>query len=97
MQRRVTRFDKGITTVILFFVKTAVSIPDPIFRAADRTARRLKISRSEFYAKAVAAFVEAHGGADVTRRLNEVYGGEQSEIDPVIQSMALASLEPDSW
>ena len=78
-------------------MKTAVSIPDPIYRAADRTARRLKMSRSELYAKAVAAFVEAHGSADVTRRLNEIYSHEQSEPDAVIQAMALSSIERDEW
>jgi metal-responsive CopG/Arc/MetJ family transcriptional regulator len=28
-------------------MKTAVSIPDDLFHAADRLARRLKVSRSE--------------------------------------------------
>jgi hypothetical protein len=78
-------------------MKTAISIPDPIFRAADRAARRLKMSRSELYAKAVAAFVEANGGADVTRRLNEVYSVERSELDPVIQAMALSAIDRDEW
>ena len=78
-------------------MKTAVSIPDPIFRAADKAARRLKLSRSELYAKAVAAFVEANGGVDVTRRLNEVYSLEPSDLDPVIQAMALSSIDRDEW
>jgi metal-responsive CopG/Arc/MetJ family transcriptional regulator len=35
-------------------MKTAVSIPDPLFEAADNLAGRLGISRSELYARALA-------------------------------------------
>jgi metal-responsive CopG/Arc/MetJ family transcriptional regulator len=78
-------------------MKTAVSIPDPVFQSAERTARRLKMSRSELYAKAVAAFVEAHRSDDVTRRLDQVYATEPSTLDPVIEAMALSSIERDEW
>jgi hypothetical protein len=36
-------------------VKTAISIPDATFERAERRARALGVSRSEFYAKAVLA------------------------------------------
>ena len=78
-------------------MKTAVSIPDPVFQSAERTARRLKLSRSELYARAVAAFVEAHRSDDVTKRLDDVYKTEPSTLDPVIEAMALTSLEQDEW
>jgi hypothetical protein len=78
-------------------MKTAVSIPDPVFQSAERTARRLKMSRSELYAKAVAAFVEAHRSDDVTKRLDDVYKTEPSTLDPVIEAMALTSIERDEW
>jgi predicted transcriptional regulator len=78
-------------------MKTAVSIPDPVFQSAERTARRLKMSRSELYAKAVAAFVEAHRSDDVTKRLDDLYKEEPSTLDPVIEAMALTSIERDEW
>ena len=34
-------------------MKTAISIPDEVFRSAERLAQRLGVSRSELYAKAV--------------------------------------------
>jgi predicted transcriptional regulator len=38
--------------VILNAVKTAISLPDDVFRAVDAQAKRLKVSRSEFFARA---------------------------------------------
>lgn len=34
-------------------MKTAISIPDKVFRSADALARRLGISRSELYTTAI--------------------------------------------
>jgi metal-responsive CopG/Arc/MetJ family transcriptional regulator len=34
-------------------MKTAISIPDDVFAAAERLARRLKKSRSELYSRAL--------------------------------------------
>jgi metal-responsive CopG/Arc/MetJ family transcriptional regulator len=47
-------------------MKTAISIPDPIFQAADSLANRLGVSRSELYAKAIEAFIEQNKNRDVT-------------------------------
>jgi predicted DNA-binding protein len=52
-------------------MKTVISIPDPIFQAADSLANRLGVSRSEFYAKAIEAFIEQNKNRDVTARLNQ--------------------------
>ena len=41
-------------------MKVAVSIPDPIFAAAEGLAKRLKLSRSGIYARALDAFVASH-------------------------------------
>ena len=40
-------------------MKTAISIADDIFRAAEQVAKRKGFSRSELYARAVAAMVRA--------------------------------------
>ncbi len=63
-------------------MKTAVSIPDPIFEAADRLARRRRISRSELYAEALAQLLEADESRGITERLDDVYGERPSELDP---------------
>jgi metal-responsive CopG/Arc/MetJ family transcriptional regulator len=39
-------------------MKTAVSLPDDLFRQADAAARRLRVSRSELYSKAIEEFLQ---------------------------------------
>lgn len=76
-------------------MKTAISIPDRVFRSAEQLAARLGVSRSQLYSKALAALVEKHRDDLITSRLNEVYGpGEQdSSLDSVaakLQHRAIA-------
>jgi hypothetical protein len=76
-------------------MKTAVSIPDRLFRAAEQLAARWGISRSELYAKALDALVEKHNDKVVTSRLNEIYGpgGEDSSLDPVLAELQKRTLK----
>jgi metal-responsive CopG/Arc/MetJ family transcriptional regulator len=81
-------------------MKTAVSIPDALFKKADRVARRLSISRSRLYASAIEAFLEAHSDHEITTRLNQVYQGESSRLDPAMQEMQARTIErhsSNSW
>jgi hypothetical protein len=75
-------------------MKTAVSLPDPIFEAAEQLARRMRLSRSELYAKAIATFVAEHRGRGVTALLNQVYGadGEGSDLDPIVGKLQRRSI-----
>ena len=77
------RHEPGYTSAM----KTAISVPDDVFEAAERTARRLGISRSELYARAVRAFLDDLLRNDVTERLNAVYGETPSPLDPVVGAM----------
>ncbi len=61
-------------------MKTAISIPDPIFERADALARKLRISRSELYAQAVLRLVEDHDEAATRAALDEIYGTEASTL-----------------
>jgi metal-responsive CopG/Arc/MetJ family transcriptional regulator len=63
-------------------MKTAVSIPDALFEAADRAARRLGLSRSQLYARALERFLGEEPDDVVTARLDEVYAAEDSAVDP---------------
>lgn len=87
----------GITRVILRDVKTAVSIPDRIFEAGERLAKRLGMSRSELYSKAVSEFVEAREEKNITRELDRVYGEEDSSVDSLLEQLQAASLPREEW
>jgi metal-responsive CopG/Arc/MetJ family transcriptional regulator len=76
-------------------VKTAVSIPDPIFEAADRLARRRRISRSELYAEALARLLDSDESAEVTERLDDVYGERPSELDAGLAAVQALAIDED--
>lgn len=78
-------------------MKTAISIPDPIFEAAEALARRLGMSRSELYATAVSQFLETFQDEAVTQALNELYGETVASVDPVLYRMQLLVLPEEEW
>lgn len=77
-------------------VKTAVSIPDPLFRAADRIARRRGLSRSQLYARALERLVDAESSDEVTARLDEVYATEDSGLDKDLERAQLRAVS-ETW
>lgn len=75
-------------------MKTAISVPDSIFKSAERLASRLRMSRSELYCKALQAFLEEHRDDLITSRLNEIYGPgtEGSSLEARLASMQTRSV-----
>lgn len=78
-------------------MKTAISIPNPIFEAAEQVARELGMSRSELYTTAIAAFVGAYRSEDVTEKLNQVYTEEASTLDLDLYKLQAAALDDEHW
>jgi hypothetical protein len=79
-------------------VKTAISIPEPVFRSAEKAAKRLNVSRSQLYTAAVAAYVQRHAAAGVTESLDAVYAvPESSRLDAAIAAAQLRGLARERW
>jgi hypothetical protein len=78
-------------------MKTAVSVPDDLFRLAEAAARRLRVSRSQLYATAISEFLNRRQGDSVTERLNEVYSRRPAKVDGALHRAQLRSLDKDSW
>jgi predicted transcriptional regulator len=80
-------------------MKTAVSIPDPVFEAAEDLAKRLGKSRSQLYAEALRHYLERHRDQDITRRLNEVFDAEPglAGLDPMLKEMQYRALPKENW
>lgn len=78
-------------------MKTAISIPDEVFDAADEMARRLGMSRSQLYATAVREFLEAHRGRGVTARLDQLYADADSSLDLRVAEAQTTSLDEEDW
>ena len=80
-------------------MKTAISVPDHIFEAAEQLAKRLGVSRSQLYTKAVSSYVREHQNEGITESLDRVYGpgGEESRLDAEIIKLQLRSLSKEAW
>ena len=71
-------------------------MPDDLFRLAEAAARRLRISRSELYAKAISEFLKRQDESAITERLNAVYSRCPASVDPGLHRAQLESLEKDA-
>ncbi len=78
-------------------MKTAISIPDPVFHAAEGLASRLGISRSQLYAEAVSEYMNSHRHQNVTEILDGVYENEASLLDGMVCSMQSKSIPKEKW
>jgi len=78
-------------------MKTAISLPDTLFLAADELAAKLGVSRSELFWRAMEQLLREHEDADTTELLNAVYGSEAAVVPPTLARMQAASLPEDVW
>ena len=79
-------------------MKTAVSVPDHVFAEAERLAKRLKKSRSQVYAEALAEYVARHDEDQVTERVNVALDaiGEPHQ-DPALAEAVYRVLRDVEW
>lgn len=79
-------------------MKTAISIPNELFAAGELVARRLGLSRSELYQRALAKYLEGQNEAAVTELLDRLYGvGGTGEMDPGLEAMQLGGIVREDW
>jgi metal-responsive CopG/Arc/MetJ family transcriptional regulator len=78
-------------------MKTAISIPDALFDAAEQFAKRIGLSRSELYAVALQEYLQAHKQDQVTKQLDAVYAREDSSLDPLFVQLQAHTLSEETW
>lgn len=78
-------------------MKVAISLPDPIFDAAERLAKQRHVPRSQLFAEALKEYVSRHGSEAITARLNEVYASEDSGVETPLAQAQLAAIEHEAW
>jgi hypothetical protein len=79
-------------------MKIAISVPDSLFVAADALAGQLKMSRSQLYSDALAAYLNGRGADAVTEKLNAVCERVDTSPDPVLFKLQLQTMDPDeTW
>ena len=78
-------------------MKTAISIPDDVFEVGEQLARRLKKSRSQLYAEAVAEYVARHDPEALTEAMDAVVADVQPERDRFVSEAVRRVLEHSEW
>ena len=78
-------------------MKTAISIPDEVFRAAERHARRARKSRSQLYAEALSEYLARHAPDEVTEAMNQVVDQLNEPNDLFVTAAARRILERTEW
>ena len=78
-------------------MKTAISIPDEVFRDAERLARRTGKSRSLLFSEALREYLARHAPDDVTDAINRVVDEVGEGTDQFVSSASRRVLERTEW
>ena len=78
-------------------MKSDISVPNPVFHAAENLARKMGVSLSELYTAALNAYVAEHQKEDVTDALNRVLETEPSSVEPEMVKMLVMSIGGEEW
>lgn len=78
-------------------MKVAVSIPVPVFDAAEHLAEELRVTRSRLYADALSEYLRTRGATQIREQLDAVYATRSSRIDDALLQAQVGSLDRESW
>jgi len=78
-------------------MKTAISLSDELFKAAELLAGRMGVSRSRLYANALEEYINRHQARRVSEQLDAVYGVESSAVDPSIAAAQVKVVKRTDW
>lgn len=78
-------------------MKVAISVPDPVFDAAERLAKQRAVPRSRLFTEALKEYVSRHGSEAVTEQLNAVYAVEHSAAEEAMAHAQLKAIADEAW
>ncbi len=78
-------------------MKTAVSIPDDVYRRVDRLARRTKRSRSRLFSEALGEYLARHENDEITDAMNAAVAEVGETADPFLNAVAHRILGRTDW
>ena len=78
-------------------MKTAISLPDPLFEEAEAAAKALGISRSKLIRTALEEFLRQRRASETTQRLNKSYSENPPEPDPFFDQLGLEGMKRTEW
>jgi metal-responsive CopG/Arc/MetJ family transcriptional regulator len=78
-------------------MKTAISIPDEIFAEAEKAAKRLGLSRSELFTRAIRAYLNERSERSITSSYNAAFDDASSAKDDFQREAARRALLSVEW
>ena len=78
-------------------MKTAISLPDAVFKDAERFARSLKKSRSQLYVEALTEYLARHAPNGITETMNGVCDRLTEQDTKFATTAARRTLARESW
>jgi metal-responsive CopG/Arc/MetJ family transcriptional regulator len=88
---------RALETGYTIGMKTAISLPDDVFRAAERHARRAKKSRSQLYSEALSEYLARHAPDEVTEAMNRAIDQLGTKRDAFVSQASRRLLERSEW
>jgi hypothetical protein len=78
-------------------MKTAISIPDDVFRDAERAAKRLGVSRSELYTRAVREYLGERRDMSVTASYDVAFADGEDDAETFRREATRRALLSVEW
>jgi hypothetical protein len=78
-------------------MKTAISVPEDVFKLSEKLAKKLKVSRSAVFAMGVKKLAAEHDENEIIAQINRVCEKADTSLDPVLMRMQMVSLPKDEW
>jgi hypothetical protein len=78
-------------------MKTAISIPDDVFKHAESTAKRLGVSRSELFTRAMREFLGIRREHAITASYDEAFASDDDELGLLRREAARKALLDVEW
>jgi len=74
-------------------------MPDPLFKQAEKLAKKLGVSRSELYREAIAQLLNRHNEKAITDSYNAVIAKNPDafKLDPALERAQFKNLPDDEW
>lgn len=78
-------------------MKTAISIPDDVFKQAERLARQSRKLRSELFSDAMREYVARHAPDHITDAMNRVCSEVGDTKNQFVSTAARRTLQSTEW
>jgi metal-responsive CopG/Arc/MetJ family transcriptional regulator len=82
-------------------MKTAISIPDDLFKTVEEIAEELHLSRSQVFADAVRGYIEKQRNKQILDAINKAYASPETKKETKARRLSIErharSLKAEKW